>query len=318
MTVHFIKRAFPSANSVLIEDELNVLVDTGFGSMVDLFITDLEQTGVRIENIHEIINTHSHSDHVGGNHFLQKTYQIPIVAHLFDADLVNNRHPEVGCARWLDQPIESYSIERSVTDGDVITTGQYKWTVLHTPGHAQGHIALYEPTEEILICGDLFQYKDVGWQNIFREGVASVSQSLQSLERLSKLAIKVAYPGHGPAIEQPYEMIALAKKRLQSWLVEPEKLYWHACKRIFSFTLIMKDGMPLDDVKPYLQQVGWCQDIAKYGFQQPIDVFAELVLNEMLRSGAAKLEGNQLKASAPYIAATEWLPKKASPALWER
>ena len=317
MAVHFLMRAFPSANSVLIEDERNVLVDTGFGSMVESLITDVEQTGVRVENIHQIINTHAHSDHVGGNHRLQGAYRIPIAAHVFDADLVNYRHPETGCARWLEQPIEAYTIERPLVDGDIIQTGQYTWTVLHTPGHAQGHITLYEPTEEILICGDLFQYKDVGWQNLFREGIACVSQSIQSLERLSKLSIKVAYPGHGPAIEQPHEMIALAKKRVQSWLAEPEKLYWHACKRIFSFTLIMKDGMSIDEVKPYLQQIGWCQDIAKYGFRQSTEVFSEKVLNEMLRSGAATLEGDRLKASTPYVAA-EWLPEKAYPDLWEK
>lgn len=59
---------------------------------------------------------------------------------------------------------------------------------------------LYEPDEKILICGDLFYKNDIGWINIFREGVASVQRSIESLDRLSALPIQQAYPGHGPQI----------------------------------------------------------------------------------------------------------------------
>ena len=42
-------------------------------------------------------------------------------------------------------------------------------------GHTLGHISLYEPEEEVLICGDLFHKNDIGWLNTFFERVSHLS-----------------------------------------------------------------------------------------------------------------------------------------------
>jgi len=129
--------------------------------------------------------------------------------------------------------------------------------VLYTPGHTLGHISLFDTEEETLICGDLFRKKDVGWLNIFREGVASIQRSMESLDRLSTLRIRKAYSGHGPQIENPNVSIDAARKRLEKWLKAPEKVSWHACKRIFAFTLIMKNGFAKEEIDNYLLNCGW-------------------------------------------------------------
>ncbi len=68
----FFERMFPSANMALIKDEFPVLVDTGFGS--DWAETErlIREAGISPETLQLIVNTHYHSDHVGGNHQLQK------------------------------------------------------------------------------------------------------------------------------------------------------------------------------------------------------------------------------------------------------
>ncbi|WP_312475019.1 MBL fold metallo-hydrolase, partial [Neobacillus sp.] len=40
------------------------------------------------------VNTHYHSDHVGGNFHLQKNYGVTIAAHKWEADLINSCDPE--------------------------------------------------------------------------------------------------------------------------------------------------------------------------------------------------------------------------------
>lgn len=142
-------------------------------------------------------------------------------------------YPEACCAEWLDQPVEQYRIDRRLSDGDEIHTGRRILQVVHTPGHTLGHISLYEPEEKVLICGDLFHKNDIGWINIFREGVAAVQQLIESLERLASLPIRHAYSGHGPALDNPLVAIDHARNRLEKWLHAPEKMAWHACKRIF-------------------------------------------------------------------------------------
>src|SRR5690242_12907257 len=98
----FFERPFPSANMALVRGERPVLVDTGYGG--DLAGTErlLRAAGCGPERLSLIVNTHYHSDHVGGNHGLQRRHAIPIAAHRWEADLVNGRDREACGAAWLD------------------------------------------------------------------------------------------------------------------------------------------------------------------------------------------------------------------------
>jgi hydroxyacylglutathione hydrolase len=313
----FLERKFPSANMVLIKDQLPILIDTGFGSDTKETEQLIKEAGVSPEELHLIVNTHYHSDHVGGNFYLQKNYGIKIGAHKWDADLINTRNPEACSSEWLDQPVEPYQVNVKLSDNDEIHTGRRTLKVLHTPGHTLGHISLYEPEEEIFVCGDLFHRNDVGWLNIFREGVSSIHRSIESLDRVSKLRIKLAYSGHGPQIDDPLHSIDTARKRLDKWIMDPEKVSWHACKRIFAFKLIMKNGLPKDEVDHYLLNSGWLLDFSRYAFQLQPEDFIQILLDEMIRSGAASWHNNYLIATAPYNAPQkEWINKNIKPKDW--
>ncbi|MEH7343900.1 MBL fold metallo-hydrolase [Bacillus sp. JJ1532] len=314
----FFERKFPSANMVLIQDQLPILIDTGFGSDVKETEQLIKDHGVSPEELHLIVNTHYHSDHVGGNFHLQKNYNVKIAAHKWDAEIINSCDPEACSAEWLDQPVEPYRVDRKLSDNDEIYTGSRTFKVLHTPGHTLGHISLYDPEEKILISGDLFHKNDIGWLNIFREGVASIHRSIESLDRLSKLQIKQAYSGHGPQMENPHAAIDFARERFEKWLKAPEKISWHACKRIFSFTLIIKNGLAKEEIDQYLLNCGWFQDFARYTFQLQPEEFIQILLDEMIRSGAASWHNNHLMATAPYQPPQkEWMNKGIKPKDWK-
>ncbi|AZU60286.1 MBL fold metallo-hydrolase [Neobacillus mesonae] len=314
----FFERKFPSANMILIKDQLPILIDTGFGSNAHETEQLMKEAGVTPEELQLIVNTHYHSDHVGGNFHLQNNYGVKIAAHKWDADLINSCDPESCNAEWLDQPVEPYRVDIKLSDNDEIYTGSRTLKVLHTPGHTLGHISLYEPEEEILICGDLFHKNDVGWLNIFREGVASIQRSMESLNRLSQLRIRQAYSGHGPQIDYPLAAIDAARKRFEKWLKAPEKISWHACKRIFAFTLIMKNGLPKEEIDKYLLKCGWFLDFSRYAFQLQPEEFIQVLVDEMIRSGAANWHNNHLIATAPYVAPQkEWMDKNIKPKDWK-
>ncbi len=303
---------------VLIQDQLPVLIDTGFGSDVKKTEQLIKAHGVSPEELHLIVNTHYHSDHVGGNFHLQKNYGVKIAAHKWDADMINSCDPEACSAEWLDQPVDPYRVNRKLSDNDEINTGSRTFKVMHTPGHTLGHISLYDVDEKILISGDLFHKNDIGWLNIFREGVASIHRSIESLDRLSKLQIKQAYSGHGPQIENPDAAIDSARARFEKWLMAPEKISWHACKRIFSFTLIIKNGLAREEIDQYLLNCGWFQDFARYTFQVQPEEFIQILLEEMIRSGAASWHNNHLMATALYQPPQkEWMNKNIKPKNWK-
>ncbi|MGM9987619.1 MAG: MBL fold metallo-hydrolase [Bacillaceae bacterium] len=314
----FFERKFPSANMILIKDQLPTLIDTGFGSNVKATEQLMKESGIAPEELHLIVNTHYHSDHVGGNFHFQKNYGVTIAAHKWDADLVNTCNSEACGAEWLDQPVEPYRVDIKLSDNDEIMTGSRLFQVLHTPGHTLGHISLYEPEEKVLICGDLFHKNDIGWLNIFREGVASIQRSLESLERLSTLPIQQAYSGHGPQIDNPQNSIDSARKRFEKWLSTPEKISWHACKRIFAYALIIKNGLREEEIPSYLLTCGWFHDFARHAFQLQPEEFVQVLIDEMIRSGAASWNNNQLIATSPYEAPQrEWIEKNIKPNDWK-
>lgn len=313
----FFERTFPSANMVLIKDEKPLLIDTGFGSDIEETKSLIEGAGVNVIDLNLIVNTHYHSDHVGGNHDLQRYFGTEVAAHRWDAHLINRNDRESGSAEYLDQPIEPYRVNRLLQDGDEIHTGEKTFRVIHTPGHTLGHISLYDEVEEVLITGDLFHRDDVGWLNIFREGVSAVNRSIESLQRLKELPIQVAYSGHGPMIEQPNQSIERAIERFKRWAENPESIGWHACKRIYAYTLIIENGMHKDHIENYLLKQAWFNDFSRYIFQRKPEEFTHELLHEMVRSEAAEWQGDILMATAPYdLADPKWMEKKIRPKDW--
>lgn len=298
--LYVFERPYPSANMVLISGPRPVLVDTGFGS--DLAKTErlLQEAGMPPQSLHLIVNTHYHSDHVGGNSGLQQRYHLPIATHHWDALLVNQRDPEVCSAEWLDQPVEPYQVQQALTEGDVIDTGRVLLQVLHTPGHTLGHISLYAPDERVLICGDAVHRDDVAWIGIFREGAGALQRAMETLDRLARLPLAWACSGHGLAMEQPLVSIDAARRRYEKWAREPEKLGWHACKRIFAYALMMFHGMAAEEIAPYLLQCAWYLDYTRHVFKSDPQAFITPFLTEMVRSGAAGWHNGRLMALTPY------------------
>lgn len=313
------QRPFPSANMALIGGPRPVLFDTGFGS--DLPATErlLRDAGTPPERLALLVNSHYHSDHAGGNGGLQARYGLPIAAFRWEAALVNRRHPEACTAVWLDQPVAPYTVERPLADGDTIDTGAVELVVLHTPGHTQGHCSLFAPEERVLLGGDVFHANDVAWLNPFREGVAALETMLDTLDRLAALRPRWACSGHGPVITDPLAALDAARRRYEQWRQAPDKVAWHACKRIFAYALMLRDGLPEADVSGYLLGCPWFHDYSRHVFGvAPADFVAPL-LAEMLRSGAAGWRAGRLVALTPHHAPPPgWFRGPGRPGDWPR
>ena len=320
--LHLFERTFPSANMVLIRGETPVLIDTGFGSDAAQTRALLYSAGVPAERLALVVNTHYHSDHVGGNFDLQSRYNLPIAAHRWEAGVVNARDKEACGARWLRQPVEPYTVNRFLADGDEISAGGVMLRALHTPGHTLGHLSLFEEREKILICGDAVHGDDVAWLNLFREGVGAVERAMDSLERLSRLKARWACSGHGAPMTDPNAALRAALGRYERWLSEPERVAWHGMKRIFAFALMLSGGLPEDEVAGYLDSSPWFRDYSAHVFGlEPRDLVAPL-LGEMQRSEAASWrEENgtrRLVALAPHQVPTDWWPEHTRPAAWPK
>jgi hydroxyacylglutathione hydrolase len=315
--LRFVERPFPSSNMVVIAGDEPVLVDAGYGS--DLARTEglLAERGIGPADLSLVVNTHHHSDHVGGNAGLQGRHDTPVAAHRWEAEMVNRRDPEACSAWWLDQPVEPYRVDVPLSDGDEIVAGGVRLEVLHTPGHTLGHLSLWEPEERVLILGDAAHSDDVAWINPYREGAGAIGRAMESVERLAGHKARWACSGHGPAIVEPERALAAARQRYEGWLERPESAAWHACKRIAAYALMIRDGLAEGEATDHFASRPWAADFARHAFDADPREFARALIEELLRSGAARRSGGRLVAGAPHNRPPpDWHPAYPWPGNW--
>jgi glyoxylase-like metal-dependent hydrolase (beta-lactamase superfamily II) len=288
-------RPFPDANLLLLHGREPALVDSGF-------VGHAEQTAAwaRAQSGHValVVNTHWHSDHVGGNGLLQ-AMGAGIAAGTADAEAVARRDPGCCLAEYLDQPVSPYTVDEPLRDEQIIRLGDADWQVVHTPGHTPGHLALWQPEERLLAVGDALSDYDVGWVNIALDGPDAATTALASLQRLADLAPRVVLPAHGPIPADPAAAFAAALRRTQRLVDDPAGAVWYGARRVFAFALMIRDGIPADEVEPYLHARAWLTDAARLLGRTPEALAAELV-DTMLRSGAIVLRDGRLRAAAEH------------------
>jgi len=124
-----------------------------------------------------IFLTHHHHDHIGGVRDLAARTGAPVLAHHHTASHV------------------SFPVDVALEDGDRVPGD---WTVLHTPGHARGHLCLRSPDGESIVAGDMVAGEGT---IVLDPPEGELGRYLGSLRRLASLTPSRLLPAHGPAIE---------------------------------------------------------------------------------------------------------------------
>ena len=190
----------------------SLLIDTGLGicniSEVISELTDKPVTAIA---------THIHWDHIGGHKYYPDFY-----AHEAELDWLNGGFPQPletikeyvvdRCELPTDFQIKEYKFfqgkpTKILHGGEHIDLGGRMVAVIHTPGHAPGHMCFWEANTGYLFTGDLV-YKDTltAW---FPS--TDPKAYLKSLETVSELPAKRVFPAHHSLDIQP-ELLTRMRK----------------------------------------------------------------------------------------------------------
>ncbi len=179
-----------TTNTYLLGTGEAVLVDPG--SPLDLENERLEralavardQLGRRVV---AIWLTHHHADHIGGVARLRQALNVPVLAHPLTAERLAGR---------------GLAIDGELTDGQrVVLAGDppFPVCVVHTPGHARGHLCFLDETWRSALVGDLL----AGLGTIVIDPPeGDMDDYLGSLAKLAALRPGTLFPGHGPPIRR--------------------------------------------------------------------------------------------------------------------
>ena len=151
----------------------------------------------------KIINTHCHIDHILGNNFVNKFWGAELYMHKKDLPLLNNSikiSNMYGLSNYALSPSPKYFLEQ----GDILKFGKSKFDIIFTPGHAPGHICLYNKEKNILIAGDTIFKQSIGRTDLpggdYNTLISSIKYQLLILPDATQI-----FSGHGPITNIGFE-----------------------------------------------------------------------------------------------------------------
>ena len=177
--------------SVFVDEQTRQAMVVDPGDEIDSVLGVLAKHGSKVT---AIVITHAHIDHIGGARKLKQATGAPVYMNANDTELQKMMPVQAG---WLGMRTpDAVEIDVAARDGDRLTVGAAEVTVLHTPGHTQGSISLWMPSEGKLVAGDTLFRDSIGRTDLpggdGRQILKSIHDKLMPLPDET-----VVIPGHG-------------------------------------------------------------------------------------------------------------------------
>jgi glyoxylase-like metal-dependent hydrolase (beta-lactamase superfamily II) len=287
--MHVFERGWLSSNNILFldDDRSATLVDTGYVSHREQTLA-LVQSRLSGRRLARILNTHLHSDHCGGNAFLQQATGARLAIPPGLASAVEQWDEELLTFRATGQDCARFRHDEVLEPGSSWRLGERDWQILAAPGHDPHSIMLWNPADRILISADaLWQH---GFGGIFPEieGESGFAEQAAMLDLIARLAPRVVIPGHGAPFTDVDEALGRAHQRLAALSADPARNARQVAKALIKFYLLDVRSLPLQTLSQHLSGARYFNVINERYFQLPFDRLIEGSVHELVAVGAAE------------------------------
>ncbi len=157
----------------------------------DVLLKYISDNDLKVQNI---LLTHAHIDHVLGLQKAFDNYQVPVLMHPLEQEILDRNPMDANRFGFFFQPFKgqiSY-----LTENDLITLGKDEFKILHVPGHSPGSVAFYNDAQKFMISGDVLFEGSIGRTDLYKGNhdqlITNIKTKLFVLDDETKV-----YNGHG-------------------------------------------------------------------------------------------------------------------------
>lgn len=289
--VQVFERGWLSSNNILLTDaERATLVDSGYVAHAAQTVA-LVTRALGERTLDELVNTHLHSDHCGGNAALQAHY--PQLRTRIPPGLAEPvRHWREGelSYRPTGQSCPAFALSGLLLPGQSERWAGAEWQVHAAPGHDPHSVILFCPEHRLLISADAL------WENGFGvvfpelEGVAGFDEVAATLDLIERLQPQTLIPGHGPVFGDVAGALQRARARLAAFAQAPDKHARYGAKVLLKFKLQEFGRISRTQFLHWAQGVPYMHGLHRQlGADLPMAQWLEQLLAELAHSGALVL-----------------------------
>ncbi|WP_317204748.1 MBL fold metallo-hydrolase [Janthinobacterium sp.] len=293
-SIRVLERGWLSSNNVLlVGPDDTALVDSGYLTHAAQTLALVEH-GLQGRPLDRLLNTHLHSDHCGGNAILQRRYGCHTAIPVAEADKVRDWDTEALSFKATGQQCERFGFDATVAPGDVLALGGMEWRALGAPGHDPHSLIFHCAEARVLISADAL------WENgfgiIFPEldGRSGFAETRATLELIGALDVRLVIPGHGAPFGDLAGALRRAHSRLDYLAADPLRNAQNAVKVLLKFLLLERQSIALADVPALLTAMPVFDTANRRFLQKQPEALGQWAVEQLLRAGAARIEGEHL------------------------
>ena len=291
------QRGWLSSNNVLVHGDGAgaVLVDSSHTLHAAQTVA-LVRRALAGEPLRQLVNTHLHSDHCGGNATLQREWGCPLAIPPGEFKAVRAWDEDALSYRATGQICERFTPDAMLRPGDTVQAGQRRFEALAAPGHDPHSLILFDPQDGVLISADAL------WENGFGvvfpelDGESAFDDVARSLDLIESLGAGWAIPGHGAPFQDLPGALQRARQRLAGFVADPARHARHAVRVLVKYHLMEVQRQPVADYAAWFGTVPLLQAVwRRLGHPEgSLQAFGERTLADLLGSGALARQGGDI------------------------
>jgi len=288
-----------SNNIVFLEGDQAALIDSGYVTHASQTVA-LLQHALGGRRLTRLLNTHSHSDHIGGNAAVTDAFGCRVIVPQGIDATIAEWDEEALLLSPLGQSAARFRHDATIAAGDESELGGLNWRAIAVPGHDMDALAFHNPERRILISGDAL------WRNGFGvifsellghpEDGGGLKAARETLDALARLPVEVVIPGHGAPFVEVDDAFERAYRRLAAFEQDIDLLVRQALKVILAFALLERRQLPRADLPAFLSRLSFCQSVNARYLKLDNAVLAHELARDLIRVGTLRDEQGMLVA----------------------